>query len=325
MDKNQVFTVKIYFINPIDLLSVIVNTLIELEYEACAISDLDKENLLKILPENNRNVIFICIRNKLEIDNWLKYAEQLYQMKDTHIIIGAFVYDNIDQESKNRLLEQNISTIEFGTLKSNALGVMRNILTFFEAKGKRSYIRTKTYGIAEAYFYVKSREEPITAKITDISAYACSCEIDLTNKFFFEVDIYFSEILFVLGGIRVRTAAKVLGFSKLTPNIYILKFCTAKIDGGKIIYEESITPEISRKLHDYIRKCLKDELSEKFARLNEEKNPQLKVEAKHKEQKIENKKMNLKQKEDKVEQKFSDDKNTEDGKNETKIVENKQN
>lgn len=268
VDKNQVYTVEIYFINPIDLISVVINTLIELEYEAYSINETDKENLIEIIKSNPRNVIFLSVRNKMEVEGYLKYIESTLKIESTNIAFGAFVYDAMDQATRNRFLEHNVSVIEFGELKSNTVAVMKNILTFFEARGRRLYIRTKTYGIAEAYFYIKSKENPITAKIMDISAFACSVVIDDIDKIFFQVGDYFNEILFVLGGIRVRTAAKILGFSKDNNNIHILKFCTAKMDGERIIFDENITPEISRKLHDYIRKCLKDKITEELEILN---------------------------------------------------------
>jgi len=264
LDKNQVFTVKIYFINPIELIGVIINTLIELEYESYTINEIDKDDLLEIIKKEPRNVIFLSIRNKLEVEEYLKYIEKAKKIDNTQISFGAFVYDLMEDEIRNKFLEHNVSVIEYGNIKSNTIAVMKNILTFFEARGKRLFIRTKTYGIAEAYFYIKSKETPITAKIIDISAFACSVTIDQTERYYFQVGDYFSEILFVLGGIRVRTAAKVMGFSKDDNNIFLLKFCSTKMDGGKLVFEETLTQEVNRKLHDYIRKCLKDQINEEL-------------------------------------------------------------
>jgi hypothetical protein len=265
MDKDQVYTVKIYFVSPIDLISVVINTLIEMEYEAYTVNDAERDDLLKVLPENVRSVVFFCLRSKMESDHWLKYAEKIKQIQDTHILIGAFSYDNMEQETKNKFLEQNISVIEFSDIQKNTVNVMKNILMYFDAKGKRGYIRTKAYGTAEAYFYMKNRSDPILAKVIDISAFAFSCEVDEMEKFYFTKNTYFSEVLFVLSGIRIRSAVKVLGFNKDKKTTIILKFCTARMDGGRLIYEESIVPEINRKIHDYIRKCLKDEISLKFS------------------------------------------------------------
>jgi hypothetical protein len=276
LDKNDVFSVKIYFINPIDLISVVINTLIGMEFESYVINEIDKENLLKILPDNIRNVIFFCIRNKSEVDYWLKYVEKIRQITSSHILAGAFAYDNMEFQVKNNFLSQNVSIIEYESIKKNPVHVLREILTYFEAKGKRSFIRTKTYGIAEAYFYIKGRENPVYAKISDLSAYAFSCSIDNEFKYNFSPGIHFNEILFVLGGIRIRTAAKVLGFDKNHPEVFIMKFCTAKMDGDRIIFEETVNQEIKQKLHDYIRKCLKDEITEKLKALDGEKEPAVK-------------------------------------------------
>jgi hypothetical protein len=264
MDKEQVYSVNIYFVNPLEIISVVSNTLIELEYETYTVSDLDKFKLLKVVQNDIRSVIFICVRNKIEIEESLRYIEEILSIKGPNILIGAFVYDHMDTDVKNKFLINNVSTIELSQIKKDPVSVLKNILTYFEARGKRLFIRTKTYGTCEAYFYFKNREAPILGKITDISAYAFSCELDEMNKLYFEVGAYLPEILYVLGGVRIRTAAKVLGFNKDKNNEYILKYCTAKMTSDKLIYEEKIAGEIKQKLHDYIRKCLKDSLTQKF-------------------------------------------------------------
>ncbi|HOV14185.1 MAG TPA: hypothetical protein PK771_07870 [Spirochaetota bacterium] len=273
LDKNQVYTVKIYFINPIELIGVVINTLIELEYESYSISEQDKDDLLEIIKKEPRNVIFLSIRNKMEVEAYLKYIEKAQAIQDSQISFGAFVYDSMEQEIRNKFLEHSVSVIDYGDIKNNTLAVMKNILTFFEARGKRLFIRTKSYGIAEAYFYIKSKDNPMTAKITDISAFACSVNIEDVDRLYFQVGDYFNEILFVLGGIRVRTAAKIMGFSKDNKNIFLLKFCTAKMNNGKLIFEETVTPEINRKLHDYIRKCLKDQITSELEEFRNKDNP----------------------------------------------------
>ena len=50
MKREDVHSVKTYFVIPIDLINVFINTMIEMEYETYIISENDQEKLLKILP-----------------------------------------------------------------------------------------------------------------------------------------------------------------------------------------------------------------------------------------------------------------------------------
>lgn len=264
MERNQVETVKIYFINTIDIISVIINTLVEIEYEAYTINGINRNKLLQILTQDIRNVIFISILNSNEVDYWLEYIKELKKVKGTHILIGVFVYDNMDLIKKERFLIENVAVINFSEIKKSPLQIMKKILIFFEARGKRAYVKTKAYGLSEVYFYIKNTNQPITGKIISISAYAFSCEIDEMYKAYFETGAYFNEVLLVLKGMRIKTALKIIGFSKDNPNLYMMKFCSTKIEGKKLNYTESISRDINHKIHDYIRVCLKENIIEKF-------------------------------------------------------------
>ncbi|MCG8570609.1 MAG: hypothetical protein MJB14_10760, partial [Spirochaetes bacterium] len=272
MEKNQVKTVKIYFIDPIEIISVVINALIELEFESYSVSKEDTEKLLTILPDNIRNVIFFCINSKRDIDYWLAYVEKLQKIANTHNIIGAFVSDNIGNDIRNQFLTNSVALINISELKKDTLGVLKKILMFFEAKGKRAFIRVKTFGENQAYFYMKGKEEPIIGKVLNISAFAFLCEIQEIYKDFFDINMYVDEVVLVLRGMRIKCSVKVMGFNKDHNQLFIFKFCQSKFENDKMVYIESNNPENNRKLHEYIRKCLKMELTEKFEAMDEEEN-----------------------------------------------------
>lgn len=270
MEKEKDFSVKIFYINPIETIGVIIDTLINMEYEVYTINEIDKNKLLKILSKKTRNIIFFTLLNKNEIGKWLEYIAKVKSLGSSNIQMGAFCYDTIDEEAANKFLENGVPIIKFGDVASNTLQIIQQVLTTFEAKGKRAFIRAKTFGITEAYFYFKNRDEPIICKILDISAYAFSIEINPIYKLLFVLGSYLSDVLLVLQGVRIRTAVKVLGFSNENPNIYIVKFCSTKMQNNKVVYVESIPKDIGLKVHVYIKKCLKNDITKQLVEVEDD-------------------------------------------------------
>ena len=133
--KEDVHSVKVYFIKPIDLINVVINTLVEMEYETYTLGDYDKDKLLKILSENKRNVIFLCIPHMQEINYWLDYIEKVKKVKDTHVQIGAFVFSKMEISDKQKFFINDVSVISFDDLRKNTSKVLQKILLIFESKG----------------------------------------------------------------------------------------------------------------------------------------------------------------------------------------------
>lgn len=273
IDRNEVLTVKIYFINPVDIISVVINSLINLEFESYKVSEDQRIKIFPILKENPRNVIFFCIRKKTEIPMWLEYIEKVQAISDVQNLLGAFVYDTMKDDDRSEFLLNNVSLINYRDIQSDTLQVMRNILTFFEAKGKRGYIRTKTVGECKAYFYAQKHSDPIIVTVEDISVFAFTVKVLEMYKYHFSLNTVFDEVVLVLRGVRIKTAAKVIGFSKDGSGIFVLKFLTPKFDGKKMLYIEKNTPENSQKVHDYIKRCINDDLQEKLEHFDDEGNP----------------------------------------------------
>lgn len=271
MDKNSVLTVKIYFLEPLSFISIIMNSLIELEFESYSIPYEFKDQLISLIPENNRNVVFLSVRNKKEVDEYLKYAESLSKIAGEMVQIGAFVYDNMDDETKNKFLENNISTIELSHIQKDVVGIMKNILMMFEAQGRRAFIRTKVIGDCKSYFYFKNREEPIIAEVSDISANAYSCRIQEEFRYYFSKGDYIEDVTLVLRGMRIKLTAKVIGFSIENPNFFVFKICHYKVIDNKVVYEDKAAAETVRKIHEYIRKCLQEIVITRLTEIKAEK------------------------------------------------------
>jgi hypothetical protein len=262
MSNNEEFLVKIYYINPIESISTMIDALINLEFEVYSLSSSSKEKLLDIIPkEGARVIIYFSVINKVEVDEWVRYVNSAKLINHPFLQFGAFCYNTINEEDKNKFLSIGVPVILFGAVEKNTLEILQNILTIFEAKSKRAFVRVKSLGNAEVYFYLKNRKEPLITKIIDISAFAFSIEIDDINKSYFNVGSYLDDILIVLLGARIRGTVKVLGFSQENPNVFILKFCSSKIQNHKVVYMDNMPQEVNLKIHNYIRKCLKRDVA----------------------------------------------------------------
>jgi hypothetical protein len=267
MKREDVHTVKIYFIKPIDLINVVINTLIGMEYETYTIDENEMEKLLRILAEDLRSIVFICVANRQDVVKSLEYIEKLKAVEKTAIQVGAFAYSAMDPAVKQKFLFNLATVTTFSDLKENTVGTLRTILQAFDARGNRKFIRVKARGTSEAFIMRKGRVDPIKGKIIDISAFAFACEIDPISHEYFQPGCLLSDILLSIKGIRIRTAAKLLGFSEKNRNIHIFRYFGTEIKDGKTVMTEKVPLETKQKLHRYISSCLKDDLKDKLAKV----------------------------------------------------------
>ena len=269
MGKEQTFTIKIYFIEPIDSISLLIDALINLEYEVYIVSFEDKNKLLKLIQKEERSILFLCIKGKREIEEWFEYIKKVRGIENTNIQLGAYVYNEIEDESRHKLISYDIPVIKFSSVKNKTMDVLNKIFTIYKTKNRRSFIRVRSFGTAEAYFAFRNKGDPIICNIIDISANAFSIEIDLIHKNLFEVNSYIENITIVLQGVRVKVTAKVLGFNSENPNIYILKFCSVRFQDSKVVYVDALPSETKVKIHNYIKRCLKHQITERLKVIKE--------------------------------------------------------
>ena len=270
MKREEVQSVKVYFIEPVHFISVILNTLVELEYETYVINEFNKLKLLKILNDDIRNVIFLCISKKSDVDKYIDYIELVKSLESTHILFGAFVFNNMEYSDKEKLLLNNVSVTPYSEVSSNTLKVFQTILKIFEAKGQRKHIRVKAKELCDAFITLKGREKPLQVKIMELSTAAFSCEIEEDYHAFFTVGENYQEILLSLKGIRARTSGKLLGFSKDNKNMYIFKHTLLNIQNNKMVFMDKIRKEAKQKIHAYIKACLKEDITERINAVTEE-------------------------------------------------------
>jgi hypothetical protein len=261
---KQSESVKIYFIEPIHLISVVIDTLIKLNFEAYSIEGTYKDKLISLLKTNPRNVIYICILGDAGAAEWLLYIDKLQSIKETQIQVGAFIFNKMPLEVRTQFLERGVATIPFESLKYNTLETLKKILTYFEAGSKKKYVSSPTFGICQASFPLKGQPEPIQTDILSLSVYAFSCRISPNDRMHFEHGSFFKEVTLLLRGRRVVISAKFMGFGKENPHIGIFKIYMPSPPGSVNQYQSQLTQDVKNKLYDAIKSFLKDNVKKKL-------------------------------------------------------------
>jgi hypothetical protein len=269
MKREEVFSVKIYFVKPVDLIAVVINTLLELEYETYVVSEAESEALLRILGDNQRSIVFLSVSNRQEAAKWVQYGRRAQRIKGAGgglpVQVGAFVYSNMGADERQMFLACEIPAISFSSLRENTVRTLHKVLSAFDARGARGSVRVRTRGQCVAFVTIKGASGPASCKVTEISAYAMLCEVERSMRQHFAVGMYFADVVLALRGMHIRTAAMVLGFSKENSDVFVLRFCGTEIRDGRTVYSEAIPVENRRKIHSYIRTCLKEQIDERLA------------------------------------------------------------
>lgn len=256
--------VRVYFIEPLQLISVVIDALVKMGFESYQVDEKDKLKLLKILHKNTRNVIFICISSQNEINTWLGYISKIEQMRKYVIQVGAFVYSRMDPQYGIRFLEKNIALIKFSDLQQDTLAVLKKILIYFEAKGRRGYVRVDTVDDSMAFFTIEGERKVIKARILTISEQIFTCYFTKQDIHYIMAGRYFYKVLLRLKGIVVQISAKAIAPNKLDRFLWIMQICSSLIKNKKISYTKELSKEIKDKLHRYIRFCLKESIKQKL-------------------------------------------------------------
>ncbi|MBN1797811.1 MAG: hypothetical protein JW822_04485 [Spirochaetales bacterium] len=264
MNNVQTETVKIYFIEPIHLISVVIDTLIKLNFEAYSIEGAYKEKLISILKTNPRNVIYICILGDASVEEWLHYIDELQVINQSQIQVGAFIFNKMPLETRTQFLERGIATIPFEHLKNDTLQTLKKILTYFEAGSKKKYVSAATFGICQASFQIRGQPNPIQTDMLSLSVYAFSCYIKETDRMQFGHGNFFNEVTLLLRGRRVIISAKFMGFGRENPQIGIFKIYMPSSPGSVNQYHNQLTQDVKNKLYDAIKSFLKDNLKKKL-------------------------------------------------------------
>ncbi|MBN1523279.1 MAG: hypothetical protein JW904_02245 [Spirochaetales bacterium] len=253
-------TVKVYFVEPVQTIAVVINLLIKMNFEVYSVSRTDRDKLLHILNQNKRNVVYFCLLNEKDAPECVKYLEAIQKSGDINTQIGVFVSSIIGYAIRKVFLSQGVATIDLQHLKSKPVETLKKVLLYFDAREKRAYVRARALGVCQAFFTIKNLSDPLKADIIDISVYAFTCKIRQDEKLFFSHKEYIQEVTLLLRGRRIRISARLMGFDKANPDIAIFLICSTKIVKNQLEYHQVLPSDVKHVLYDYIEYYLKEDI-----------------------------------------------------------------
>jgi len=243
-----------------------MDKLLQFEYEAYTITEADKYKLIKILDVEILNIIFFCINTSNDVGDWEQFVNKLKEITHTFIQTGVFVKDHIDQESRNKFLLKGIPVIQESFIHNHPLKAIKSIFDIFEGKGTRKHIRAKGWGLCEAFFYFKLKNDKkcLKGNVMDISSGAFSAKIELKDQIYFVPGLYINEVVLSLRGIRIPVVVKIIGFSKEDSDLFIFQMFNLKIKDKKFYYDSKLPPEKIIKIYNYIHYSLRKDIKNKL-------------------------------------------------------------
>ncbi|RPJ07422.1 MAG: hypothetical protein EHM28_07185 [Spirochaetaceae bacterium] len=257
-------TVKVYFIEPVKTISVVINLLIRMNFEVYSVSNEDKFKLFSVLSGNKRNVIFLCIQTDSEAPDCVHYLESVMGLHDSQNQVGVFVSSIIGYDIRRIFLMQGVATIDLYHLKSKPLDTLKKVLVYFDAREKRAFVKARAMGICQVFFTMKNLMEPVKAEIVDISVYAFTCKLEEQDKVFFSHKEYIPEVTLILRGRRIRVSARLMGFDRQNPDVGIfLIYCTT-VENGQMEFHQKLNNDVKNPLYEYIESYLREDLKRRL-------------------------------------------------------------
>ena len=219
------YATKIYFIDPVDYLSPVIDKLIRFEYETYTVGLEDKDNLHKILDPNILNIIFISIKNVGDIEYWFNHLDTINKTRTSNIKIGAFAYSNINFDHRKEFKARNVELFLFSDIQKSVVYLCMRIVNIFGATNRRKHIRAKARGRCSAYIDEKTKKSTLTAEIVDISSNSFSCKFTENKKPQLK-QVFYNNIFLSLRGIQIQVSANLIGYrDKKDGRYFLFKIC----------------------------------------------------------------------------------------------------
>jgi hypothetical protein len=264
-------TVKVYFINPIEAISVVSDVLIKLNFEVYSLGVSDIYRLIPLLRQHPRNVIYMCLLSENDTAQWLLYIDTLQKLTETQIQFGVFVSSLINKPARTAFLNRGVATIDIVHLQTNTLETLKKILLYFEAREKRKFVRASALGICQAFFKMKNLTSPIKGNIVEISIQAFSCQIEASDKLFFTHNDVIGDVTIVLRGKRIRISARFMGFDQSMQNVAVFVIYIPQAAGTELDYHHDLPQKVRNTIYEYIQTFLKEDIKQQLAEMPEEK------------------------------------------------------
>ncbi|HEQ71828.1 MAG TPA: hypothetical protein ENN69_05000 [Spirochaetia bacterium] len=270
MEKPQFAeTVKVYFIEPIRSISVVMDVLIKLNFEVYSVPEEEAARLTVLLERHPRNVLYICLLAENAAGRWLAYIDAVTKKRPDETQFGVFVSSIINPGTRQAFLTRGVATIDLTLLQSNAVETLKKILLYFEAREKRKFVRARAFGVCQVFFKLKNLVNPIKGEIVELSIHAFSCTVAPDDKVFFSSGSYIPEVTLLLRGKRIKMAARFMGFDQADPNRAVLLICHPKVVNNQLEYHQQLPPEARKAVYDFILSALKEDIKRQLAEIEE--------------------------------------------------------
>jgi hypothetical protein len=263
-------TVKVYFVQPLESIAVVINVLIKLNFEVYSVQLADAYRLVPILKAHPRNVVYFCVNSDADAAQWLAYIDMLASYTPIQIQFGIFVSAIINKAATLAFLNHGVATIDLSRLQSNALETLRKILLYFEAREKRKFVRARSFGICQVLFKFKNLQDAIKTDLAEISIRAFTVKVRVDDKVFFNPGQYIQDVTILLRGKRLRLSARFMGFDRQSPETGIFLIYFPNIEGGKLEYHQQLPKELRNGIYDYIQAALRDNIKRQLETKEEE-------------------------------------------------------
>jgi hypothetical protein len=268
---NTQDTVKVYFIEPIQSISVVTNMLIKLNFEVYSVQMEDIYRLGGLLKKHPRNVVYICLLSEIDAARWLVYIDMLQKYRETKIQFGVFVPSSVNKNALLAFLNRGVATIDLAHLKSHTLSTLKKVLLYYEAREKRTFVRAKGDESCQALIKFTNLKNAIRADIVEISIHAFSCRIKPADREYFTPGGYIQDATLILRGKRAGIAARFIGFDHSAQDTAIFVIYISRTGGSQVDDHKEIAKDVKNMIYDYIYIFLKENIKQQLAALPEEK------------------------------------------------------
>ncbi len=184
MQKTVAMGKKVFFLNPLPVLSEVAEELAKSEYEVYLVSD--HRRLRKVLASDGESILFLNVDQTPEPGRWESYVKEvLCDGSCQEVGVGILTTRELDRELREKYtvglqVPCGIVALKRGTAK--AVELLKLTLDANDARGKRRHVRA-FLPPGSGQCNVETDQGPVYAEITEISSVGMAVTFDGTTSF----------------------------------------------------------------------------------------------------------------------------------------------
>ncbi len=249
--KNPEFGRKIFFLNPSYTMKMtIIDNLRSMEYEIYSIENY--RNAKNILRHNKDAILFLNTDTMFPIPIWIAFLQSFTLDSVLRTILVGILSERIREADAKLMfdkLEVRAGITAIGGDLSKVTEVIKGVLDFNGAKGRRQYVRASCFNDPSAVAYWNYNGKVHRLKILDISSVTVAVKIPPTLRGVLKQ------------GMKLPNTTLILGKKYLVMelNAYIIK---ENPDGEVAIflYDSEIAPAVKKEIQIYIFDVLQQQM-----------------------------------------------------------------